>query len=97
MGKTCNFATLKLKLKVPSSSQDIGNEIIWNNKFICIDKKSIYRRDLVNLGFLKIGDLFSANANPLRTNPEQSFFIMSIVNSISPQWRQLQSLVSLLL
>ena len=30
------------------------NEIIWNNRFICIDKKSVYRSDLVNLGIIKV-------------------------------------------
>ena len=55
-------------------------------------KKSMYRRDIVNLGFVKIGDLISANiffpvglAPPV--NPEQRFFLMSIVNSIPAEWR----------
>ena len=52
-------------------SQDIINEIIWNNRFICIGKKSIYRRDIVVLSCLKIGDFFSTNS--LATNPRLLF------------------------
>ena len=42
-------------------------------------KKSMYRRDIVNLGFVKIGDLISTNnffsyGNTPLVNPEQRFF-----------------------
>ena len=47
--------------KTPSRYEEIINEIIWNNKFLCYDKKSMYRRDIVNLGFVKTKDLISAN------------------------------------
>ena len=45
----------------------------------------------MDLSCLKIGDLFSTNSlasNPrlLFLNPEQRFFVMSIVNSIPPKW-----------
>ena len=33
------------------------NEIIWNNRFLCIDKMSIYRDDMIKVGFFKIGDV----------------------------------------
>ena len=45
------------------------NEIIWNNKFICIDKKSVYRNDLVNLGIVKVGDLITDNNLFLHEDP----------------------------
>ena len=84
----------ELNGKTPSCYKEIINEIIWNNKFLCYDKKSIYRRDIVNLGFMKIGDLISANNSfsyntfsPI--NPEQRFFLMSIINSIPTEWRSL--------
>ena len=71
----CNFQTSKLKIslpayykecfdvngKTPSCYEEIINEIIWNNKFLCYDKKSMYRTDIVNLRFVKIRDLISAN------------------------------------
>jgi len=57
-------------------------------------KKSMYRRDRVNLGFVKIGDLISANnffSHDISSliNPEQRFFLMSIINSIPTEWRSL--------
>ena len=69
------------------------NEIIWNNKFLCVDKKSVFRRDLFSIGLLKIGDLLSCNNittfsfTNLLLNSEQSFFVMSIIDSIPTHWR----------
>ena len=80
--------------KTPSCYEEIINKIIWNNKFLYYDKISMYRRDIVNLGFIKIKDLISAN-NSFScdffslTNPEQRFFPMSIINSIPAEWRSL--------
>ena len=65
---------------MPVTFNDVMNEITWNNRFICIDKKSVYRRDLVNLGIMKVSDLITDN-NPLLhedpyvpISPEQCFF-----------------------
>ena len=43
-----------LNSRMPVTLNDVMNEIIWNNRFICIDKKSVYRSDLVNLGIIKV-------------------------------------------
>ena len=59
---------------------DVMNEIIWNNRFMCIDEKSVYRSDLVNLGIIKLGDLITDNNlflhdDPYVTiSPEKRFF-----------------------
>ena len=37
--KQCFDAWSDLNNKVPFSFQEIVNEIIWNNKFLCVDKK----------------------------------------------------------
>ena len=90
--KECFDAWSDLNGITPSCYQEIINEIIWNNRFLCYDKKSMYRRDIINLGFVKIGDLiseknsFSYGINSL-VNPEQRFFLMSIINSIPAEWR----------
>ena len=47
----------ELYRKTPSSSREVINEIIWNNRFLCIDKMSIYRDDMIKVGFFKIGDV----------------------------------------
>lgn len=55
--KQCFEAWSVLKAKTPNSSHNTVNEILWNNRFCCIDKTSIYRTDIAELGFLKVGDL----------------------------------------
>ena len=69
----CFDAWSELHAKEPSPSQDIINEIIWNNRCICIDNKSICRRDIVDLimSCLKIGDLISTNS--FASNPRSCF------------------------
>ena len=80
----------ELKAKTPNSFHNIVNEILGTTGFA--DKKSIYRRDIAELGFLKVRDLISANALAfdclhLGLNPEQNFFVMRIVSSILSHWR----------
>ena len=82
--KQCLDAWSEANAKSPSSLHEIANEVIWNNKSLCINKKSVYRRDIADLGFLKICDLFSTKEN---LNPEQGFFIMGIINSMPASWR----------
>ena len=53
--------------------------------FSVMTKKSMYRRDIVNLGFVKIGDLITENHSfsygiISLVNPEQRIFVMSIIN-----------------
>ena len=57
--KQCLDAWSEVNAKTPSLLHEIANEVIWNNKLLCINKKSVYRRDIADLGFLKICDLFS--------------------------------------
>ena len=90
--KQCFDAWSHLNNNIPLLFQEVANEIIWNNKFLCVDKKSVFRRDLFSIGLLKIGDLISGNSTVfsfmnLLLNPEQSFFVMSIIDSIPTHWR----------
>ena len=75
----------ELNAREPSSVHEIVNQVIWNNKFLCVDNKSVYRRDIADQGFCKIWDLFSVDN--VQLNPEQSFFIMSVINSMPAAWR----------
>ena len=77
----------ELKAREPSSVRQIVNQVIRNNKFLCVDKKSVYRRDIADQGFCKIWDLFSVDN--VQLNPEQSFFIMSVISSMTAAWRLL--------
>ena len=40
--KECFDAWSGLNSRTPVTFNDVMNEIIWNNRFICIDKKSVY-------------------------------------------------------
>ena len=91
--KECLDAWFELNRITPSSTHEVINEIIWN-RFLCIDKMSIYRGDMIKLRFLKIGDVLRAN-NSSRLNvygtsllsPEQNFFLMSLIDSFPAEWR----------
>ena len=47
-----------MKTTPSSSSSEIANQVIWNNQFICIESKSVYNSRLIDLGTVKIGDLY---------------------------------------
>ena len=90
----CNFDTWSgLNSRTPVTFNEVMNKIIWNNRFICIDKKSVYRSDLVNLGIMKVGDLITDNNLLLhedltvQISSEQRFFIMGVVHALSSDWK----------
>ena len=74
--RQCLVAWSELNAREPSSVHEIANQVIWS-KFLCVDKESVYRRNFADQGFCKIWDLFSVDN--VQLNPEQSFFIMSVV------------------
>ena len=80
----CFDAWSEVNARTPSLLHEIANEVSWNNKLLCINKKSVYRRDIADLGFLKIFDLFLTKEN---LNPEQGSFIMGLINSMPANWR----------
>jgi len=57
------FAWSGLNTRTLLTFNDLINEIISNNRFLCIDKKSVYRTDLVHSKILKVSDLITDN-NP---------------------------------
>ena len=46
---------------------DLSKIILWNNKAICVDGKSVYNKRLADIGILRIEDLISED-NKLITN-----------------------------
>lgn len=91
--KDCFDTWSGLNSRTPVTFNDVMNEIIWNNRFICIDKKSVYRSDLVNLGIMKVGDLITDNNLFLhedlsvQISSEQRFFIMGVVHALPSDWK----------
>ena len=79
----------ELNEREPSSVHEITNQVIWNNKFLCVDKKSVTEEVLRIKAFVKSGTYFQLMMKQL--NPEQSFFIMSVINSMPTAWRLLTS------
>ena len=67
-------------------------KLYGTTSFFVLTKKSVCRRDLFSIGLSKIGDLLSCNNTTtfrfmnLLLNPEQSFFVMSIIDSIPTHW-----------
>jgi len=56
-------------------------------------KKSVFRRDIFSIGLSEIGAILSCNNATIFTftnlllSPDQSIFVMSIIDSIPAQWR----------
>ena len=73
-----------------------GINILWNNKLIRINGKSVYKSRLANGGIIRLGDLITEN-NDLVTNsrvrelnmsPLDAFNIASLIDALPAQWRQ---------
>ena len=92
--KECFDAWSEVNGKTPSCYEEIINEISGTTNFFVMTKISMYRGDIVNLGFMKVRDLISANNScscdfSSLTNSEQRFFLTSVINSIPAEWRSL--------
>ena len=81
------------------ASQRDWQNIIWSNKgirnqFICIESKSIYNSRLIDLGIVRIGDLydtrgdFKSNKEPLYSTltPVEHFLRFSLCNALPEEW-----------
>ena len=95
--KECIVAWTLLNEDNPSSSSEIANQVIWNNQFICIESKSVYNSRLIDLGIVKIGDLydtwggFKSNKEPLYStlSPVEHFLLFSLFNAFPEEWRKI--------
>ena len=91
------MAWTRLNEDNPSSSSEIANQVIWNNQFICIESKSSYNSRLIDLGFVRIGDLydtrgeFKSYKEPLYSplSPVEHFLLFSLVNAFPDEWRKI--------
>ena len=68
----------------PTTIQEIAHQFLWNNRFIRIEKFSIYRSNILKAGFLTVADLYDKHGNPKtakypctsRLSPVENYFIM---------------------
>ena len=80
------------------SRQDLSKAIIWNNKFICIDGKSVYFKNLVEKGILRMGDFISNNnelivkssykLRALNISPLDTFKLIWVIDALPVEWRE---------
>ena len=95
--KECIATWTRLNEDTPSSPSEIANQVIWNNQFICIESKSIYNSRLIDLGIVRIGDLyytqgeFKSYKEPLYStlSPVEHFLLFSLFNAFPEEWRKI--------
>ena len=83
---------LKLPCDVDSK---IEEHILWNNKLILIENKTVYNQRLVNKGIRKINDLLSANGSFFTMedllskglNMNDIFLVIDIIDALPDHWR----------
>ena len=71
---------------------------MWNNKFICVDCKSVYFKNLVEKGILRMGDLICNNnelivessykIRALNISPLDTFKLISVIDALPVEWRE---------
>ena len=75
---------------------NLSKIILWNNKAICIDGKSVYNNNLANIGILRIGDLISENnklitkykLRELNISPLDAFRLTCVIEALPIEWRK---------
>ena len=78
------------------SHEEISNTVIWNNKFICINGKSVFNIKLASKGLIRIGDLVTegnqfitrCNLRQWYFSPKDVFDLMAVIDTIPGPWRQ---------
>ena len=95
--KECLTEWALYKISPVTTLPDVLNEIIWNNKFLCIDGKPLFRNKLLRKGFLTVSDILtdSGRMKSCRTLQNQNvtgaeyFVLMSVFDSIPSEWKTL--------
>ena len=93
------FAEYSCAIKITEQAlcQEIHNTVIWNNKFICIQGRSIFYEELFRKGIITLGDL-TTKENAVFTGfqiitsssltSKEKFQLMAIIDALPAQWRQ---------
>ena len=82
------------KITEQALCQERHNTVIWNNKFICIQGKSVFYEALFRKGIITLGDL-TTNDNGVYTglqnvtrsslSPKDKFQLMAIIDALPAQ------------
>ena len=78
------------------SAADILKTVLWNNKAICINGKSVYNHKLASIGIRKIADLIPENnelvtkhkLRELNISPLNAFRLTCVIGAIPTEWRK---------
>ena len=72
--------------------EEIANTVIWNNKFICVNGKSVFNNTLVRRGIIRVCDLVTEQNRFITTgnwpgtgstfSPVGIFELMTVVDAI---------------
>ena len=81
----------------PSTVGDVQREVLWNNKFITINNKSVFNKALFNQGLIFINDIIDKNGRyiPYQTlintfgNSLSNFDYICLKDAIPLKWRLL--------
>lgn len=76
--------------------EEIVNQTLWNNKFICIGQKSVFNRKLFSLGLHKVGDLFNEICIKQQTtlqnlNALDMMLLKGLHHSLPAEWKKAMS------
>ena len=84
------------KITEQALCQEMHNTVIWNNKFICIQGRSIFYEELFRKGIITLGDL-ATKENAVFTGfqiitstsltSKEKFQLMAIMDALPAQWR----------
>ena len=82
---------------------DILKTVLWNNKAISINSKSVYNHKLASIGIRTIGDLISENnelttkhkLRELNISPLDAFRLACVIEAIPTEWQKRSKNVSI--
>ena len=95
--KECLNAWLALNESPINTYRDVVHQVIWNTKYIIVQKLSTFEKKFYSKGIITVSDLLSdtgvflKSANELNANlsPLERFKLMAIVDAIPSEWRQI--------
>ena len=95
--KECIMTWASLNCVSPSSASEIYQQFLWNNRFICIEYRSVNNQKLIDVGVITVWNLLDSHGNfkqlcflqHTHLSPIDHYFLFSLCNAIPEEWRRL--------
>ena len=95
--KECIMTWASLNCVSPSSASEIYEQFLWNNRFICIESRSVFNQKLIDVGIITIRNLLDSHGNfkqlfylqHAHLSPIDHYFLLSLFCAIPEEWRRL--------